>query len=110
MEACNPVSSVRRQGVALLRPGESDSRDHSEDVGTATPAYGGGRDCRANRLSSGTAQSRVQAHRMGTVTVSGSRCNSEVGRQKAKQTSRELIGEHIFGMHLSSGSMSALAC
>ena len=36
-------------------------------------------ECRANGLSSGAAQSRVQAHRMGTVTVSCSRCDSEVG-------------------------------
>src|SRR6201984_3886565 len=100
MEACHPVSSLWRQGVALLRPGESDPRDHSEDVGTATSAYGGGRDRRANRLSSGAAQSRVQAHRMGTVTVSGTRCDSEVGRQKAKPTSRELIGEHIIAESL----------
>jgi hypothetical protein len=30
----------------------------------------------------------------------GSRCDSEVGRQKAKPTSRELIGEHIVAKSL----------
>ncbi len=105
MEACHHVSSDWGQGVALLDLEKAISAITQKMLGQQLRRIEAA-NCRANRLSSGAAQSRLQAPRMGTVIVSGSRCDSEVGRQKAKPTSRESIGEHIIAKPLTEADYS----
>src|SRR5258706_15303625 len=79
MEAGHLVSSVRRQGIAFLGVGTSDSGRFAKDAHSAASSVGKGRHGAARDPSPSSPESGVFLDDVGTVPVPGARRAAQMG-------------------------------